>query len=211
MCCLRRNNRPTGIFGGTFNPIHLGHIALARQAYEELGLDKVIIMPSGNPPHKQGLTIASEYDRCNMVRLAIEDYTYMEFSDYEITHTGYSYSALTLNEFAKYYSNIYFIIGADSLFQLDTWYHPETVMKYSTIVAANRDMHAITELEAAVSSLEQRYNARIKLIHMNDVPISSSDIRRRIMSGMPVDGMVSASVAQYIKEHHLYSGSDIPE
>jgi len=204
LCCQKRSDAPVGIFGGTFNPIHRGHTALIAQAHDELMLDKIIVIPSGNPPHKRELDIASGNDRKRMVELALEDYPYCEISDYEMSREEYSYSATTLQYYSKYYSNIYFIIGADSLLQLDTWYHPEIVMRYATIVAANRDAHAAEELNKAADRLKANYGARVIFIHMPRIDVSSSAIRTHLANGLPVDGMLDAGVEEYIRQRGLY-------
>lgn len=203
-CQKRVSNKPIGLFGGTFNPIHLGHVAIARQAWKEFELEKVIVMPSGNPPHKRNMEIAADEYRCEMVRLAIEDYPELEFSDYEIVKEGYSFSSETLTEFSQRYSDIYFIIGADSLFQIEQWHCPKTVMQLATIVAANRDRHAVSELTAQAAHLEEKYGARIKFLHTPDIPISSSEIRQRIKDGQSVKGMLNPKVEDYIYKNGLY-------
>lgn len=202
MCCL--DNTPIGIFGGTFNPIHIGHIKLALKAYEELKLNKIYVMPSGNPPHKKNQNNLDAFHRCEMVKLAIKDFPQLEFSDYEVKKEGYSYSALTLTEWSNRFSDIYFIIGADSFFQIETWYHPEIVMKLSTLVVANRDRHMESELKETACHLKEKYGARIVFLNMEDVPVSSSKIRENVMANVPVDGMVCNDVLRYIHEHNLY-------
>lgn len=208
MFCLKspktKNNKPVGLFGGTFNPIHIGHIEIARQAYRELDLQKVIVMPSGRPPHKRDMEIETDDARCNMVKLAIEDYPELEFSDYEILKEGYSFSSDTLTEFVKLYQDIYFIIGADSLFQIESWHCPEIVMELAVIAVANRDNHAAEELYAQARYLSQKYKARIKFLHMRDMPVSSSEIRERIKNGKPVAGMLPLKVEEYIYRNGLY-------
>lgn len=208
MFCLKspktKNNKPVGLFGGTFNPIHIGHIEIARQAYRELDLQKVIVMPSGRPPHKRNMEIEDDDARCAMVKLAIEDYPELEFSDYEILKEGYSFSSDTLTEFVKLYQDICFIIGADSLFQIENWHCPEIVMELAVIAVANRDNHAAEELYAQARHLSEKYRARIKFLHMRDMPVSSSEIRERIKNGKLVTGMLSPKVENFIYRNGLY-------
>lgn len=196
--------KPIGLFGGTFNPIHIGHVEIARQAYRELKLEKVIVMPSGRPPHKRGIQLADDADRCAMVRLAIEDYPELEFSDYEILKEGYSFSSETLTEFSKQYKEIYFIIGADSLFQIEGWHCPKTVMQLAVIAVADRDGHTADELDAQAQHLADKFKARIKFLHMQNIPISSSEIRERIKNKKSVTGILNPKVEDYIYRNGLY-------
>ena len=202
----KQNNRPVGLLGGTFNPIHLGHIALARQAYTEFQLDKVIVMPCGNPPHKPKTQILDAVHRCNMVKLAIQNYPELEYSDYEVTRTAYSYSYKTLEAFNERYPNIYFIIGADSLLHLRDWVKPERIMELATIVVARRDQHSLQELEDCANSLRADFNAQILFMHLSDIPISSSEIRERIGQQQDISAMLNEDVAHYIAQNGLYQG-----
>ena len=132
------NTMRIGILGGTFNPIHLGHIELARTAYRELNLDKVWFMPSKNPPHKDNDSIASETDRVNMINLAIQDYDYFEVSDIELKREGITYTSDTLEYLQEKYSEdtFYFIIGADSLINIEKWHRPDMLFRLTTFVVA---------------------------------------------------------------------------
>lgn len=193
-----------GILGGTFNPIHNGHIAIAEAARKELELDHVLVMPSGQPPHKRGLQIASAQDRSNMVQLAIADLQGLTFSDYEISREGYSYSVNTLADFSARYGIVYFIIGADSLFQIGNWYRPEKVMEYAVLAVAGRDAKSRDELETQALQLRKRYSARIVFLNCPDTPVSSSAIRKLCAEGKMIDGLVPPTVRDYIIEKGLY-------
>lgn len=204
MFCQIKNDCSIGIFGGTFNPIHNAHVEIARQARRELKLDKVIVMPSGNPPHKRGVMLADEKQRCEMVKLAISEYPELEFSDYEVTKQGYSYTSETLSEFSDIYPDIHLIIGADSFFMLEKWHCPETIMRLAAIAVANRGDRPYEELCKYKRRLIDMYNARIEFIHSPNIPVSSSDIRARIEAGKPVDNMLNPKVLEYIKANNLY-------
>ena len=110
-----------GIMGGTFNPVHNGHIAIAKAAHEQFNIPYILVMPSYSPAYKDNSNIVSATHRCNMVSLAIKDYDYMELSTLEIERGGRTYTADTLRLLKDDYDKIYFIIGADSLFTLNTW------------------------------------------------------------------------------------------
>ncbi len=191
--------------GGSFNPIHNGHIELAKAAKEQFNLEHIFVMPSFNPSsYKDTSELVSAKDRCNMVKLAITDYPYMELSTLEIDRGGRTYTADTLAQLLPDYDYIYFIIGADSLFALDHWYKPDYVMKNCHFLAANRDNHRMDELTKQVDLLHKEYGARIDFIKMSDIPISSSDIRDKVKDGKSILDMVPVKVYDYIKKNNLY-------
>ncbi|MBQ4284747.1 MAG: nicotinate (nicotinamide) nucleotide adenylyltransferase [Lachnospira sp.] len=199
-------NKTITIMGGSFNPIHNGHIELAKTAYEQFELDRILVMPSYNPSsYKDTSELVSANDRCNMVSLAIEDYPYMELSTLEIERGGKTYTADTLAQLLPDYNYIYFIIGADSLFALDHWYKPEYVMKNCHFLVANRNEYPISELSHKANELRSHYGAKISFINMSDVPISSSDIRQKIKLGRDISHMLPNTVYDYIKRHNLYN------
>lgn len=194
-----------GILGGTFNPIHLGHLQIAICAHEQFNIPHILVMPSGQPSsYKDTSIIADSSDRCAMIELAIKDYPYMSLSTIEIDRQGTTYTSDTLKYLKNDNSYIYFLIGADSLFSLDKWHEAAYVMNNCHFIAANRDKHSTDELEQKAEYLRTHYNARIDILHMNDMPISSSDIRDRIHNGKNVDNMLPDTVYQYITAHNLY-------
>ncbi|MGN0480760.1 MAG: nicotinate (nicotinamide) nucleotide adenylyltransferase [Lachnospiraceae bacterium] len=208
------NFHKIGIFGGTFNPIHLGHIAMAKAAYRQLDLEKVIFMPAKNPPHKTNQAIADEAARCEMCRLAIQDYKYFEYSDFEIKREGLSYSAVTLTLlqeiFTKKYGKdnfeIYFIIGADSFYDIEKWYKPEIVLANCNLTVAPRSdkRQEKLSLEAHRDYLYSRYNAKIFLLDAPLVNISSSAIRQSFKDKAPLKEFLNEGVYNYIAEAKLY-------
>lgn len=194
-----------GILGGTFNPIHLGHLQIAICAHEQFNIPHILVMPSGQPSsYKDTSIIADASDRCAMIELAIKDYPYMSLSTIEIERQGATYTSDTLKYLKNDNSYIYFLIGADSLFSLDRWHEAEYVMTNCHFIAANRDKHSTDELEHQAEYLRAHYNAKIDILHMNDMPISSSDIRDRIHNGKNTDNMLPKTVYQYITAHNLY-------
>lgn len=197
-----------GIMGGTFDPVHNGHLLLGRQAYEEYGLDQVWYMPSGTPPHKRDHQVTGAGDRCAMVALAIRDYPYFRLSDFEIRREGNTYTAQTLQLLADQYPQhrFYFIIGADSLYQIETWYHPEQVLGRTVILAACREYpQAPRTIEEQRAYLMARYQkADIRLLHCEEVDISSGELRRMHARGTRICKYVPKAVEAYIEEHHLY-------
>ncbi len=193
-----------GIMGGTFNPIHNGHVQMAIQTYQQFQLDEVLVMPSGDPPHKRSQVVLDAGKRSDMVKLAIKGHPGLVFSDLEITRSGYSYTAETLQELKDLYEEIYFIIGADSLFSIEKWYHPEIIMKLCTLVVANRDRHPDAEFEKFIHYLTDKYQADIRILHVPDMPVSSSQIRENVVNGQSISDLVSPAVAAYIEANSLY-------
>ena len=190
-----------GILGGTFNPIHNGHLMLAKEAYEQHNLDKVWIMVSPNPPHKAGTTIVDVTHRNNMAKAAIEPYDFMEFSDYEQRREGFIYTAETLTLLKKDFpeNEYYFIIGGDSLENIEKWYHPEIVLANCVLLAAGRDDLFNEALIARINELNAKYNADIRLVKMQPMDVSSTEIRAGDFDDIP------DSVRSYIYDNKLYN------
>ena len=201
--------RRVGILGGTFDPVHNGHLLLGEQAYREYGLDEIWFMPSKNPPHKSSLDIVSEDLRSDMIRLAIQGAPQYIFSDFELRHEGTTYTAETLKRLQQEYpaDRFYFLMGGDSFFQLETWYHPEQIMKLTTILAFSRNGETDRQMQARADELAHRYEADIRLLSMEEMPVSSSLIRDRVQNGQPVGALVPPAVEEYIRTNHLYKGS----
>lgn len=195
-----------GIMGGTFNPIHVAHISMAEAAYRQAGLDKVVFMPSKNPPHKQDISIISEKHRKAMIKLAISGIPYFEYSDFEFEREGITYSANTLEILCKMHpeNRYYFIMGGDSFFQIENWYMPEKIMKFATLLVISRNGSNKEQLLMHSRSLKEKYNARIMFVDMPRMDISSSGIRKLISSGGNATRYLPRKVAEYIKDNKCY-------
>lgn len=196
------------ILGGTFNPIHIGHIKLAQKTMEQYKMDSVWIMPNNKPGYKSDEDIASAEDRCHMVELATEDYSYMQLSDFEIERKGITYTADTLKLLCNKYRDVewYFIMGADSLFYFHKWRKPQEILKYAHILVAVRDDISAKEMKHQIDLLSDKYNpCNISLLNFDYVDISSSHIRECIKNGDKISGMVPDNVAKYIFEKGLYT------
>lgn len=195
-----------GIMGGTFNPIHFGHLFLAEQAYVQIGLDKVLFMPSKNPPHKMKPVEVSEQQRVNMINLAISDNPHFELSTFELLREGLTFTAETLTLLKK--SNpdteYYFIVGADSLFMMQNWKMPQVVFELCTVVAAGRDNAEKEQILGHAQYLKQTFGANIIYLDMPTIQISSGDIRSRIADGMSVRYYMPEKVIEYIVTNKLY-------
>lgn len=196
-----------GIFGGSFNPIHYGHLMICEYIKEEMGLDKVIFIPTGNPPHKD-LGVSAE-DRYEMVRLAISPNPDFEISDIETTRVNLSYTVDTIRELKKIYKEekLYFLIGLDSLFQLKTWKKIGDLSKEIEFVVALRPGYIDKEeINNEIDFLRENFGTRINLIKTPLYEISSTDLRDRIHEGKSLRYLIPKKVLDYIEESGFYKG-----
>lgn len=198
--------KKTGIMGGTFNPIHIGHLLLAENAKEAFGLDEILFVPSGLPYMKNGIEIADKWMRLEMTRLAVSDNPAFVLSSAEVEREGNSYTWETLELLREKEpeTEFFFIEGADSLFAMESWKNPEIIFRDCTILAAVRDGKDDDDLREQIARLEKKYGARIGLIGMKEISFSSTDIRERIRNGRSIRYMVPDKVVEYIKKYRLY-------
>ena len=197
-----------GIFGGSFNPPHLGHMLLATEVKEKAELDRLVFMPCAIQPHKTESLIPDGRHRFNMVCRSIGSNSVFEVSDLEIKAGGKSYTAKTLEALGGLFPNdrLCFIVGADSLCEMDTWFCPETIFKHAEIIVTMRGGIDERDLDNSINFLKNKYNADIRKVSMNVIEMSSSDIRRRIAEGKSIKYMVCDDVIEYIRENSLYEG-----
>ena len=196
-----------GIMGGTFDPIHIGHLLLGEFAFEEFNLDEIWFLPNGNPPHKDAEEMdTSLQHRIEMVKLAISGSPHFKLSLHEAKEGIHSYTYQTMLDFHKMYpgNQFYFILGADSLFAIEKWKYFKGMFTTCTILAAMRDDKDVGDMKKQISYLKKKYNADIELLRAPLLEISSTTIRKRAAMGLTVHYMVPDTVADYIKEHHLY-------
>jgi nicotinate (nicotinamide) nucleotide adenylyltransferase len=195
-----------GIMGGTFNPIHYGHLFLAENAYEQAGLDKVLFMPSKNPPHKAKPSLVTEQQRVDMIKLAIDDNPHFEISDLELLREGMTFTADTLEELVQINPDkeYYFIVGADSLFMMQNWYKPQSVFDHCVVLAAGRDHAEEATISKQIELLEHTFGARILYVKMPTIQIASAQIRERLQCCRSVRYYVPDAVEEYISRNHLY-------
>ncbi len=200
-----------GIMGGTFDPIHNGHLMLGEYAYRQYTLDQIWFMPNGNPPHKSSETIESQTKhRVEMVKLAIADTEYFVLQPYEVESKDVHCSYKTMEHFKEVYPEheFYFIIGADSLFNLEKWVLPARLLKTCVLLAAYRDEKGTDEMLEQIRYLNQKYDADIRLLNTPNVDISSSDIRKLLKENKSIQEIVPESVKRYIENQQLYKDDE---
>ncbi|MFQ6048834.1 MAG: nicotinate-nucleotide adenylyltransferase [Phycisphaerae bacterium] len=198
-----------GLFGGTFNPIHVGHLIVARAAAEQLHLTKMIFVPSARPPHKPAEALPEPQQRLQMVRLAIAGQELFEASDCELRRGGPSYTIETVAHFRQRFgpqAELFWLIGADSLTELASWHRIEALVEACQIATARRsgwDAPDLSPLRRRLSNKQiQRLEAAI--LSTPRIDISASQIRQRIRQGLSIRWLVPEPVEQYIVQHRLY-------
>lgn len=195
-----------GIMGGTFNPIHYGHLIIAENAYEQFDLDQVIFMPTGHTPHKSYGGVEMTKHRCEMVKLAIKDNDHFHFSDYEVERTEVNYTYMTLQALSEKdpETELFFILGADSLFSFEQWRCPERICQYATVLAAVRDSYTESKVDAQIQHLKQIFGGEIFRLETPNFNVSSKIIRERIQAGDTIRYLMPDAVVDYIKDNDLY-------
>jgi nicotinate-nucleotide adenylyltransferase len=199
-----------GVLGGTFDPIHFGHVAAAEAAQLALGLDEIILVPSRIPPHRADPATASPADRFAMAELAAEGRPGWSASWIEIKREGLSYTYDTLAELGESRSTqLFFITGADAFAEIATWSRYPAVLDLANFVVVSRPGITLDSLRERVPSAFDRpstAHTRVILVEANTPDVSSTDIRRRVRAGERLSGLVPSSVADYIQTHRLYLG-----
>lgn len=198
--------KKVGVMGGTFNPIHSGHLLLAEQAKEVLSLDEVLLLPSGESYMKEQSEILSGAIRAHMIELAIKGHPYFKLSSVELERKGPSYTCDTLTELKRQnpHNTYYFILGADSLLMLEMWKEPQKIFQDCVIAAAVRGSGNEEKIRKIAEYLGHTYQAKVEVLPARFMDLSSSEIRGRIKSGKSVRYMLPDSVYEYICENQLY-------
>lgn len=197
-----------GIMGGTFNPIHNGHIILAESALQQYPLDNIWFMPSGLPAHKSNSELLSAEERFHMVELAIAGKTKFIASSYEFDRSGFTYTADTLTGLRKDFpeDEFFFIIGGDSLMKFHRWVKPEVISAHTTLLAAGRNGFSQEELVQQAEQLKKLFQTKVLFLDMPEYNISSNEIRQlcKIEQYEVVQDFLPKTVLDYIKKHRLY-------
>lgn len=197
-----------GIMGGTFDPIHMGHLMLAEWALDAAGLDQIWIIPTGQSYMKAERNVLQGCERLHMAKLAIEGNARLKCLDMEIVRDGYTYSYETMEKLKELYPEdvFYFIEGADCLFSMENWKCPERLFASCIILAAMRGDSHLEELESKRAELLDKFGGEIQLMAFPRISISSTEIRNRLAEGKSIRYMVPDRVLQYIKEKGFYHG-----
>ena len=198
------NGERIGVLGGTFDPIHNGHLAIARELRQALGLDRIIWVPAGRPPHKEGQIVSNDAERLAMLQLALAGSETDTISRADLDRGGPSYTADLLEILAQEHApaSLVFLMGEDSLRDFPTWHDPERILRHADLAVAARP--GIDVDLASIARELPALRGRVHLVPTEEVPISSSDIRRRVRDGEPIAGLVPPEVADYIARHGLY-------
>ena len=201
------SERRVGILGGTFDPIHIGHLIMAEQIREEFQLDKVIFIPSGNPPHKKLQTVTDAEHRYNMVCEALKENPYFEESRIEIDRKGYTYTIDTLRDLKEHNKNnahMYYIIGADVLYDLLTWKDYEKVFEICEFIAAMRPGKDRDGFRERIRYLEKEFSAKIHEAEISLIEVSSTMVRERVKQNKSIRYLVPEAVEEYIRKNRIY-------
>lgn len=200
-------NRRVGVMGGTFNPIHNGHISVAKAAMEQFNLDEVLFVTGGNPPHKKNTGILPAFARHKMVCLAIEDIDKFTPCSYEVTKKTYSYSLETMQYLKKKNKNtdFFFIVGADSFHDLPEWYKPRALLELCTLLVYEREGY---DVKKDCEEIKKEYYCHVDFIQSSKIDISSSKIREEAARNMDISKYLPEKVCEYIKRNGLYVPKD---
>ena len=200
-----------GVMGGTFDPIHIGHLVAAEEARAQFELEKVVFVPSARPPHKTDVPHSHEADRLRMVELAVSGNRFFEVSNLELVRSGLSYTIDTLRELHRAYgagTELFFVTGADAIMEILTWKSSENLLSEAVFIAATRPGYPLEKLRQSLPEKNSEGTSALSRVYSMEVPalaISSTDIRDRAARGRPFRYLVTDAVWEYIVENGLYS------
>lgn len=207
------------VLGGSFNPIHYGHLLLADDVLEQLSLDRVLFVPAGSPPHKAATLLAPASDRYEMVRRAIADHARFDASDVELRRTGVSYTVDTLSGLAAGGDELYLIVGSETFLDLLTWREPRKIAALARLVVIPRAGSVFDTEGAAAQKVLHEIGVEggfvhaggapppprgVLIVHATSLPLSASDLRRRVREGRSLVYRVPPAVIEYVRAHGLY-------
>lgn len=198
------HNIRLGLMGGTFDPIHYGHLVTAEAARDQFELDEVIFVPTGNPPHKRDKNISDADDRFMMCILATISNPHFQVSDIEVKRDGYSYTYETVRKFLDLYDNrceIFFITGCDAVLEISTWKNIDLLMDTCTIIAASRPGFVFEDAKHLFNTLKKK----VFFMEVPALAISSTDIRQRVANGKPIRYLLPDAVEDYLVKRGLYN------
>ncbi|MBQ8869212.1 MAG: nicotinate (nicotinamide) nucleotide adenylyltransferase [Oscillospiraceae bacterium] len=194
-----------GVFGGTFNPVHNGHIRLAKLYFEKLGLDRLIVIPTNIPPHKTVSDMIDSADRLNMLRLAFENYPNVEISDIELNMSGKSYTVNTISALNKLYPNdeLYLIVGGDMFLCFESWREYKKILSMCTLCTAPREIGEFNALKEYQKKIDPENDTTV-ILDAEVLVLSSSEIRQKIKNGADLNDLLPEKVLEYINQKGLY-------
>ena len=194
--------------GGSFNPVHIGHLIIANEILFSMNLKKVLFIPAGNPPHKKAGELAPAKHRYKMLEYALENNSFFELSDIELKREGLTYSVDTVRKVKEKYpdAELHFISGYDSIIELPDWERPKELLSLCGFIAVKRPGYENEKLSEEIEKITSVFGGEIKLIEVPQINISSSEIRYRINNKMPVKYLVPGKVEKYIFENKLFIG-----
>jgi len=197
-----------GILGGTFDPIHNGHMYMAKVAMEQLEIDEVHFMPTGVVPHKNNDFITDSKHRYNIVSCAVQNFEKYTVSDMEIKRGRVCYTYETLTELKKKYvdAKLHFIVGADSIYYIDKWKKPEEIFKLACVTVIDRTTDTCHNINEYCRQTEEKYKGIIEVLSAHGPDISSTNIRNLVKNGESIENAVPKPVNEYILKHKLYMG-----
>jgi nicotinate-nucleotide adenylyltransferase len=197
------------VLGGTFDPVHNGHLHIARELRQAAGLDSIVWVPAGRPPHKTGQIVSGDRDRLAMLELALAGSPTDEISTIDIDRAGPSFTVDMLDILSRQLApaTLVFLMGEDSLCDLPTWRDPERILQLAELAVAGRP-GIDADLEALATTLPG-FDGRLHIVPMAEVPYSSSEIRERVHAGKSITGLVPPEVERYIREHDLYRSNRV--
>ncbi len=198
----------TGFFGGTFNPIHRGHIHLAEEARKALKLDRLILVPANIPPHKEAHNLCTSAERFEMCRLAAENHEGFEVSDFELKQGGKSYSVYTAEHFSEIYPDdeLFMMVGSDMFLCFDKWYRFEDILKKVTLAVVSREYDDMESLKKKSDELSAF--GKTVIVNAEPFPLSSTEIRKMIAGGQNYSCYLPEKVVQYIRLNKLYGNAE---
>lgn len=200
-------DKKIGIMGGTFDPIHFGHLFIAQTALDKFTLDNILFIPAGNPPHKNKNMITDKYIRMDMVNLAIESNTKFQTSAIEIFKENTTYTIDTIKELQQLYNNradFYFITGTDAFIQLDTWKEYIQLLSITKFIVMTRQVENSKILDEKIELFTKEYEGHIYKVEIPTLDISSTDIRKRVKESNSIKYLLPDSVEKYILNNDLY-------
>lgn len=198
-------SKKTGILGGTFDPVHYGHLLIAQSALEEFNLDQVLFLPTGKSPHKSSDQVTDPLIRCEMLKLAIKDNCRFGLSFIEAANKEVNYTYRTLQKLHKQEENLhlYFIMGEDSLNDFSNWKNPEEICRQASILTAVRNETG-SDIKSKIEQVSRQYSADVFMLHAPNFSVSSREIRERVKMGKSIRYMLPQQVETFIRQNFLY-------